>query len=62
MVLVGVDVHSATFLEVNKPQPVVLFEIAKAWLTGSAPDVGEMHEVGPGAATRQDRCGPEARR
>ena len=55
MVLVGVDVHSATFLEVNKPQPVVLFEVAKAWVTGSAPDIGEMHEVGPGAATRQDR-------
>jgi len=45
MVLIGVDVHSATFLEVNKPQPVVLFEIAKGWLTGSKPDIGEMHEV-----------------
>jgi len=55
MVLVGVDVHSATYLEVNKPQPVVLFEIAKAWVTGNAPDVGEMHEVAPGAATRRDR-------
>lgn len=45
LVLIGVDVHSAVFLEVNKPQPVVLFEIAKGWLTGSKPDVGEMHEV-----------------
>ena len=45
MVLIGVDVHSATFLEVNKPQPVVLFEIAKGLLTGSKPDIGEMHEV-----------------
>jgi hypothetical protein len=44
-VLVGVDVHSAMFLEVNKPQPVVLFEIAKGWVTGSAPDIGEMHHV-----------------
>jgi general stress protein 26 len=42
-VLIGVDVHAAVFLEVNKPQPVVLFEIAKGWLTGSEPELGEMH-------------------
>ena len=29
MVLIGVDVHAAVFLEVNKPQPVVLFELVK---------------------------------
>jgi general stress protein 26 len=45
MVLIGVDVHAATFLEVNKPQPVVLFELVKGWLTGATPDVGEMHHV-----------------
>ncbi len=45
MVLIGVDVHAAVFLEVNKPQPVVLYEIAKGWLTGSAPDIGEMHHI-----------------
>jgi general stress protein 26 len=51
LVLVGVDVHSAMFLEVDKPTPVVLYEIAKGWLTGTMPDVGEMHEVrSPGAA------------
>jgi hypothetical protein len=38
-------VHSAVFLEVNKPQPVVLYEIAKGWFTGTMPDLGEMHEV-----------------
>ncbi len=53
MVLIGVDVHSATFLEVNKPQPVVLYEIAKGWLTGSDPDIGIMHEVKPGAAGKR---------
>jgi hypothetical protein len=26
-------------------QPVVLFEIAKGWLTGEMPDVGEMHHI-----------------
>jgi general stress protein 26 len=45
MVLIGVDVHSAVFLEVNKPQPVVLYEIVKGWVTGEMPDVGEMHTV-----------------
>lgn len=45
MVLIGVDVHAAVFLEVNKPQPLVLFEVAKGWLTGSDPDIGEMHRI-----------------
>lgn len=45
MVLIGVEVHAAVFLEVNKPRPVVLYEVAKGWLTGEAPDLGEMHTV-----------------
>jgi len=45
MVLIGVDIHAAVFLEVNKPQPVVLFELVKGWVTGSTPDVGELHRV-----------------
>ena len=45
MVLIGVDIHSAVFLEVDKPQPVVLFEIVKGWFTGEEPDLGTMHEV-----------------
>jgi general stress protein 26 len=45
MVLIGIDVHAAVFFEVNKPQPVVLYELVKGWLTGTEPDVGEMHRV-----------------
>ena len=45
LVLIGVNVHAAVFLEVNKPQPVVLFELIKGWVTGTAPDIGEMHHV-----------------
>ena len=45
MVLIGVQVHGAVFLEVNKPQPVVLFEMAKGWFTGDMPDLGEMHKI-----------------
>ena len=45
MVLVGVDVHAAVFLEVNKPKPVILFELAKGWLTGQRVEPGETHEL-----------------
>jgi len=45
MVLIGVDVHAAAFLEVNKPQPVVVYEVVKGWLRGETPELGEMHYV-----------------
>ena len=47
LVLIGVDVHAAVFLEVNKPQPVVLYELVKGWLTGTEPDLGKMHSLKP---------------
>lgn len=49
MVLIGVDIHAAAFLEVNKPQPVVLYEVVKGWLTGSTPELGEMHHIEKGS-------------
>lgn len=45
MVLIGVTVHAAEFLEVNKPAPVLLYELVKGWITGSEPDFGEMHSI-----------------
>lgn len=45
MVLIGVDVHAAVFFEMDKPQPVVLFELVKGWVTGEEPDLGKMHRV-----------------
>lgn len=45
IVLIGIDVHAAAFLEVNKPHPIVLFEVVKGWVTGSTPEIGEMHHV-----------------
>ena len=45
LVLIGVEIHAAVFLEVNEPQPVVLYEVAKGWLTGQMPDVGDMHRI-----------------
>ena len=45
MVLIGVTVHSAVFFEVDKPRPVVLFEMVKGWATGTMPEFGEVHHV-----------------
>jgi general stress protein 26 len=45
MVLIGVTVHAAEFLEVNKPRPVLLFEMVKGFVTGEEPQFGEMHQV-----------------
>jgi hypothetical protein len=44
-VLIGVKIHAAEFLEVNKPKPVVVYEIVKGWLTGADPAIGQMHEL-----------------
>lgn len=45
MVLIGVDIFAAEFLEVSKSKPVVLYELAKGWLTGTEPRLGELHEL-----------------
>jgi general stress protein 26 len=45
MVLIGISVAAATYLEVNTPRPVVLYEIVKGWLTGAEPQLGETHHV-----------------
>ena len=45
MVLIGVDVHAAVFFEVDKPRPVVLYEMVKGFVTGSMPDIGDVHRV-----------------
>ena len=46
MVLIAVDIELAHFMEINKPQVVVLFEVAKGMITGKAPDVGEVMTIG----------------
>lgn len=52
LALIQVEVDSVTFLKVNKPKPVVLFEVAKGMVTGSTPDVGVQREVS-GAEVRR---------
>lgn len=43
--LILVDVHSVTYLKVDKPRPVVLFEVVKGMVTGTPPKVGEERHV-----------------
>lgn len=55
-VLIGIQIESAMFMEVTKPRPVVLFELAKGFITGKAPDVAETRaltesEIRTGRAT-----------
>ena len=45
MVLIGVTVHAAEFLSVDKPRPVLLFELVKGWLTKTEPEFGETHRL-----------------
>lgn len=48
LVLIGVEVQGAAYLELNKPRPVVLYEMVKGLVTGDTPEVGETHVVTPG--------------
>lgn len=43
--LIAVDVESAVYLKVDKPRPVVFYEVVKGMLTGSTPDLGERQRV-----------------
>ena len=45
LVLIGAEIHLASFLELAKPQPVVLFELVKGFLTDETPDLGEVVRI-----------------
>jgi general stress protein 26 len=45
LALVLVDVQSVTYLKVDKPKPLVLFEVAKAMVTGRPPKIGAQREL-----------------
>jgi general stress protein 26 len=40
IVLIAVRIRFAVYLEVNKPKPVILFELVKGLVTGNRPDMG----------------------
>jgi general stress protein 26 len=45
IVLIGVTIHAAEFLEIDKPMPVLLFELAKGFVTGTQPDIEETQKL-----------------
>ena len=45
LALILVEVNSVTYLKVDKPMPVVLFEVAKGIVTGTPPEIGEQREL-----------------
>jgi len=45
MVLIGVRAEVATWMALNKPQPLVLLEMARGAVTGKDPDIGDMHHA-----------------
>jgi len=45
LTLVLVDAHSVVYMKSDTPRPVVLFEVVKGMVTGSAPDIGSVRMV-----------------
>jgi general stress protein 26 len=45
LALIMVEAESATYMKVNKPRPVVLFEVLKAMVTRSRVEIGDVREV-----------------
>jgi general stress protein 26 len=43
--LILVEAESVTYMKVTKPRPVVLFEVAKAMITGEPPKIGSVRTV-----------------
>jgi general stress protein 26 len=46
IVLIGVNIRFAAYLELNKPQPVVLFEVVRGMITGKAPKFPATKTIG----------------
>ena len=49
MMLIGVRAHSAHFMTVEKPQPVIVFELVKGMVTGDSPKLGEEYALSGGS-------------
>ena len=45
LALILVEAELATYMKVNKPRPVVLFQVLKGIVTGSKVDIGEVKEI-----------------
>ena len=46
--LIFVEADSVVYMKNDKPRPVILFEVLKGLVTGSAPEFGEVRHIGGG--------------
>ena len=53
MVLIGVNITSATFMEQDKPTPVVMFELVKGIIMRKAPSMGKERTVRARKSTKR---------
>ncbi len=51
--LIAVDAATAVYLKIDKPKPVVLFEVVRGMVTGNAPDLGEVQQLSGSELERQ---------
>ena len=61
LALILVEAHSVSYLKVNKPRPLILFEVVKGMLTGSAPNIGEERQLGIREIAKAPRIEREGR-
>ena len=47
IVLIGVNIKFAAYLELNKPQPLVLFEVVRGMITGKSPEFPPTRTIQP---------------
>ena len=45
LALILVEVNSVTYMKVDKPKPLVLFEVVKGMVTGTPPNIGKEREL-----------------
>jgi general stress protein 26 len=57
LALILVEAHSVVYSKKDRPTPVILFEMAKAMLTGSAPKVSDVRELDEGELKRAQKVG-----
>ena len=62
ILLIGIQAHSAHFMKVDKPAPVILFEYARALVRGEMPKRGEVEEIGEEGLAIAGPHGPQPRR
>jgi general stress protein 26 len=59
LALMLVEVNSVTYLKVDKPKPLVLFEVVKGMVTGAPPNVGKQRELSGAEVQSKGREGQE---